>query len=225
MFSKRDVAGSFGLYNLAIRLCHLRSRHIHAIEKRQFFVLNTLEHIRLAQACTELKMSLLKFNTKSILVVAVVSAVGGSAFAETDMCSEGVVYTTDAGREVTFVDAAPDGVSIGDKRIGKKDILDADGLKVGVFRWVATVVQLGDGDSKPVYTVDKSYEFGDGILFGRSLDNVNSPVGDTSKVSIVSGHTNIHGGVGKYSGVSGVKHHERHSETGRFTYRFDIECN
>lgn len=170
-------------------------------------------------------MSLSNFSASSIFGAAAVLALSGSAFAETDMCSDGVVYTTDAGRQVTFVDAAPDGVSIGDKRIGQKDILDADGEKVGVFRWVATVVQLGDEDSKPVYAVDKSYEFEDGILFGRSLDNVNAPVGDTSKVSIVSGHTNIHGGVGKYSGVSGTKHHERHSETGRFTYHFDVQCN
>ncbi len=116
-------------------------------------------------------------------------------------------------------------MSIGDQRIGQKDMLDDNGEKVGIFRWVATVVQLGEGGGKPIYAVDKSYEFEDGILFGRSLDNVNSPVGDTSKVSIVSGQTAIHSGVGKYAKASGTKHHKRHPDTGRFTYSFEVVCN
>lgn len=170
-------------------------------------------------------MSYLNSSSYSAIALTFMLALTGSASAETDVCAGEKVYTTDAGRQVTFVDAAPEGTSIGDKRIGQKDLLDENGDKVGVFRWIATVVQVGVGESKPVYAVDKFYEFEEGILIGRSLDNVNSPVGDTSKTSIVSGHTSIHGGVGKYSGASGTKRHERHPETGRFTYHFDIDCN
>lgn len=167
-------------------------------------------------------------NWRQVIFPAIISvfAVGSAnvASAETDVCLQGVVHTTDAGRQVTYVDTAPEGTSIGDKRIGQKDILDENGEKVGVFRWIATVVQTKEGNGKPVYAVDKFYEFEDGVLFGRSLDNSHSPVGDTSKVSIVSGHTNIHGGVGRYAGASGSKHHKRHPDTGKFTYFFDIAC-
>lgn len=141
-----------------------------------------------------------------------------------DFCAEKKLYTTDAGRQVTFVDVGAEGASIGDQRVGQKDLLDADGNKVGVFRWVATIVQMGEGEDKPVYRVQKSYELEDGILFGTAIDNVKSPVGDTSMVSIVSGHTSIVGGVGKFANIVGTKHHERHPDTGAFTYHFDIAC-
>ncbi len=169
-------------------------------------------------------MSFPSCSSSYVIVFSIVLALSGGAYAQSDICSQGVVYTTDAGRQVTFIEAAPEGASIGDKRIGQKDILDESGDKIGVFRWIATVIQMGEGDSKPVYAVDKFYEFEDGILFGRSLDNVKSPVGDTSQVSIVSGRTSIHGGVGKYAGASGTKRHERDAETGRFTYHFDVAC-
>jgi len=158
----------------------------------------------------------------AVLAVAAVYLAGPAAAFE--FCSEKTLYTTDAGRQVTFVDVGTEGPSIGDQRIGQKDLLDSAGEKVGVFRWVATIVQMSEGEDKPVYRVKKSYELEDGILFGAAIDNVKSPVGDTSMVSIVSGQTSILGGVGRFANVTGTKRHERHPDTGAFTYHFDIEC-
>lgn len=165
-----------------------------------------------------------KFANRILIAVGLVIGNGAPASADIDICANGIVHTTDAGRQVTFVDTAPEGTSIGDKRVGQKDILNADGDKIGVFRWVATVVHMAEGNGKPVYAVQKFYEFDDGILFGTSLDNVNAQVGDTANVSITSGQTSIHGGVGRYAGATGTKQHKRHPDTGRFTYTFNIEC-
>lgn len=169
-------------------------------------------------------MTLSKTFTRAAVFAAMTVGLSNPASAAFDFCSEKKLYTTDAGRQVTFVDVGAQGPSIGDQRIGQKDLLDSAGEKVGVFRWVATIVQMGEGDDKPIYRVKKSYELEDGILFGTAIDNVKSPVGDTSMVSIVSGQTSILGGVGKFANVTGTKRHERHPETGRFTYHFDIEC-
>lgn len=159
-----------------------------------------------------------------LAVVIIAGSIASPALAQVDVCSGETLHTTDAGRQVSYVDTAPAELSIGDQRIGRKDLLDSDGNKVGVFRWVATVMQLGEGDDKPVYSVQKFYELEDGMLFGSSIDNTKSPVGDTTMPSIVSGQTHVTGGVGRYANVSGVKRHERHADTGDFTFYFEIEC-
>lgn len=169
-------------------------------------------------------MGIAKFCSWAAFFAVATTSFSNPAAAAFDLCAEKTLYTTKAGRQVTFVDSGPEGPTIGDQRIGQKDLLDSAGNKVGVFRWVATIIQMGNGEDKPVYGVQKYYQLEDGILFGTSIDNVKSPVGDTSMVSIVSGRTNIHGGVGKYAHASGTKRHERHADTGKFTYHFDIEC-
>ncbi len=149
----------------------------------------------------------------------------GPSMAQIDVCNDDTVSTTDAGRKVTYVDALPEGLSVGDMRVGQKDMLDSDGNKVGVFRWSATVMETDNGAGKPIYSVRKFYEFEDGVLFGSSLDNTSSPVGDTSIPSIVSGRTSIVGGLGRYVGATGLKRHERHPDSGDFTYYFEIDCH
>jgi len=106
----------------------------------------------------------------------------GAAEASTDKFPPCGTFTIHGSEfEVVPLDLAQEGRTVGDERIGERELKDADGNVVGVFRWVSTVVDTegGDGDdtialNHNVYTLPDGTIHASGQFFFETFMNRNT---------------------------------------------------
>jgi len=92
-------------------------------------------------------------------------AVAGTA-ADLEICDNFSAQSDGSQRHVTFVDHEPEGVSIGDQRVGYRSVIDGDGNEIGEYRWIATVVEIGGSDDQlPATSATGVFNFSDGSIF------------------------------------------------------------
>ncbi len=144
----------------------------------------------------------------------------GAAFA-VDLCGPTTLLGAAEGRQLTFVDHPPTGLSIGDNRVGSRNLLDTDGNAVGRTSWIVTVLETGEGDSLGSGAVTQHFELSNGSIVAhytydarKSLDKTPPTAGQRQFA--------VTGGTGDFRGATGII--EYVLDDGSATYVFDIDC-
>ncbi len=117
-------------------------------------------------------------------------------------CGSFTVFTDETGRVVTFVDHPPDGISVGDQRVGVKTVKDADGNSVGELQWISTVRTVGDGQHQT--SSEGTFIFPAGALFVKRLAASTLVAPDMTDKIAGNGDFIVIGGSGAFQGARGV---------------------
>lgn len=155
-----------------------------------------------------------------------VTPIGVADAAGKKACTSFSVSGDDRGRSIEFVDTGAEGVSVGDRRIGRRTLFDADGNEVGFQMWSITVVDVSEG--KPVaYISDQHDLFTDGSLLMHG-SGANSRVDDTQRVGGTDEtaiETAIVGGTGVYAGARGTSTRSVGNDGATVTTSHNLLCD
>lgn len=122
-----------------------------------------------------------------------------------------------ANKTTDIVDAAPDGDSPGDTRIGMRELVDETGSPIGALHFVSTLIRLGESDDHH-FSGDFQIVLPDGFLIGSTIYQRPNVVNqDTPPLTVV-----LTGGTGAYRDASGILEIGA-GETP--TYSFDLTCD
>lgn len=171
------------------------------------------------------KLTALTLST--VLAVAVTSGAltSGSALAQGQACERLELLSTNADREVHFVDFDGDGPSVGDRRIGHRHLVGQDGTVVADRMWTVTVHEVDDAGEPTVTTSESVTAFPDGTVFSMIDNRDPTNVADETRR-----HSNaqrppqaIIGGTGAYAGATGTVEVIR-GDDNLMTFIFDLDC-
>ncbi|MEO1223001.1 MAG: hypothetical protein AAFX92_02150 [Pseudomonadota bacterium] len=154
-----------------------------------------------------------------------VALTSGSALAQAHACERLELLSTDDHREVHFVDFDGDGPSIGDRRLGHRRLVDADGNVRADRMWTVTVHEVDDA-GEPTMTASESVTaFPDGNVFSRieNRDPANVDDHTTPHSSAQRPPQEIIGGTGAYAGATGTVEVIR-GDDNHMTFIFDLDC-
>lgn len=120
-------------------------------------------------------------------------------------------------KDMAFVDDGEEGVSIGDRRAGWRQLNDRDGNPVGEVHFAVTVTRVAEeGDTvigDYVITLPQGWLTAETLYGRQTAADVSQYSGGAALV--------VTGGVAAYGGVSGVIQIEPGDQP---VYRFDIAC-
>ena len=153
------------------------------------------------------------------LTVLAVFMVSTPAIADEPKCE---VFELIVGEGSTnVIDTGPDGLSIGDSRVGARDLLNADGDVVGELLFNASVVSEKDG----MYRLmgDVHYVFDSGRLHFATVYELPDPSTPDLPKTLPSFEYHATGGVGAFEGVSGSTKTTSHDDGSRKIV-FNISC-
>lgn len=159
----------------------------------------------------------LAFGTCSVLSVV---WPGYPAVAAPETCADFTLTRNNDSRTVKFVDHGPEGVSVGDQRIGYLRLQDETGKDVGELRWIATVVEV---DEKTGETKTSSMNFitlpGGVIHSVRPAESTLAAASSETERNTTGDHIVI-GGSGIFAKASGSM-----SRIGNETHEFKVSCD
>ncbi|MEM9224086.1 MAG: hypothetical protein AAGB11_17020 [Pseudomonadota bacterium] len=140
-------------------------------------------------------------------------------------CAPDALVSLGKSRVVKYYDADPKGVSIGDVRVGKRDLENEDGNSVGELRWRVTPLNAGD-DPDHVALIRRFFMLPEGMIIAEGIYSPQATINDTSKISITDGVSAVLGGTGKYRSASGVMTvtPRADGEPQKNRYVFDVNC-
>lgn len=145
---------------------------------------------------------------------------GSAAFAD---CTPFAAFSDGSERQVNYVDQGPDGLSVGDRRIGYRAVKSSDGAQIGHHSWINTVV-FANPDTGIIRSFeDHVIRFDDGqVFFSVSNELIRLP-SDTAKPSVPDHSGAVTGGTGSYARAQGVV--DVSFEGTAIEYGFDINCD
>lgn len=125
--------------------------------------------------------------------------------------------------ENTAIDTGAQGESLGDERIGSRELADSDGNVVGKLRWVDTLVGVDEGSEGADFSLAASvYSLPGGNLYGQVLlefTSANDPDEDPRSMMVA-----IVGGTGAYVRSEGQVE-VSFEPGGANTYEFQLYCD
>lgn len=126
-------------------------------------------------------------------------------------------------RNVVFVDADPEGTSVGDRRIGFRQVKSSADESIGEHHWINTVVMV-DADGNPTRSLENHVvRLAAGSLFYSVSNEIVSPSSDTEKPSVADHLGAVTGGTGEFdeaAGSVGISF-----DGNAITYSFMIDCD
>ncbi|MEM7445244.1 MAG: hypothetical protein AAF414_18130 [Pseudomonadota bacterium] len=139
-------------------------------------------------------------------------------------CEDFTVYSDGSMRTVTYVDHLPEGTSIGDQRIGYRSLSESDGNAVGDFRWILTVLEVGESEGDATHTSSTgTITFPEGSIFFVRLASPATDEPAAVDQIIAPNDLAIIGGSGAFEGARGTI--GRDIDGVATTFSFDIECD
>lgn len=149
---------------------------------------------------------------------------GGAAVArdggngETPACDS--FSMTGGEKTIRVFDRDPVGTSIGDLRIGSRELLDAAGKAVGTVYFKSTVATAGGDSGADVLTSEYFVSFADGWIATQSLYEL--PDAQDTSQRAADAVLVVTGGTGTFAGVAGSVTIQSGEPP---TYEFDLSCN
>ena len=124
------------------------------------------------------------------------------------VCEAFTAFSPTDGREVYFTDVDLDGaVSVGDKRVGQRKLLDSAGAEIGKRYWTIAFREIGDKGEAVSRDEETVNVFDSGVIFTTyHIDKPNAMSDYTADVSIPQGSNvmTIVGGTGAFARASGT---------------------
>ena len=148
-----------------------------------------------------------------------------------DTCKRFTLTSTGENRAVAFHDAGEPGVSIGDVRVGARQLIDETGEPAGTYRWYITPIDpLAPPGSSPVSLYRGYFLLPDGMIMTEGVYEPASAVEKTTSVSVTDGERAVVAGTGAYRTLRGymiekvlVRHEEEGKPLGK-TFAFVLNC-
>lgn len=155
-----------------------------------------------------------------LVLSALAFALASPAFAD---CESFEAISDGSQRNVEFVDHGAKGATVGDQRIGFRQVKISGGDMTGEHMWINTVVKL-DEDGNPSRTIeDHVLRFDVGSIFYSVSNALVSPASDTGKPSVGDHFGAVTGGTGAYDSATGSVGIAFDGTA--ITYSFDIDCD
>ncbi|MFC3229308.1 hypothetical protein ACFOGJ_18825 [Marinibaculum pumilum] len=159
----------------------------------------------------------------SLTAIAILGAVLSAPAAADDhgpLCGKVTMGGHD--REVVSLDHGESGATRADVRIGRMELRDADGNRVGDALWHATMVREGKDGMSDAYMGDYAFEDQSGVLFGRFLHvdriDFHNPNHRPKEVEIA-----VLGGTRAYRHARGVVHLDLKVNPPQYMFAVDCE--
>lgn len=164
-----------------------------------------------------------RFLSAIATAVAASAAMPSSALAE---CAPFVAHSPFDQREIHYVDQGEKGPSVGDKTVGRRGLVDADGKPLAGNHWITHMLEVDD-DGVAVRVYQNSVAvFEDGVIFSAGETSYRNPVSALKEKNSYGVDTTVTreiiGGTGAYAGATGTVT----VATGDTdVFQFDITCN
>mgnify|MGYP003695112767 CR=1 FL=1 len=159
----------------------------------------------------------------SIFIATIFSLIGIN-FAQAqivDLTKCGIFNLYIANGDVSYFDIKPEGVSVGDRRVGRYGVIADNGKKIGTFVFTGTIMPPSDSGNFELHAT-AYYQLPNGSLTTAMVYRMV----DASKTSDIPDRQFTYpvvGGTGTFVGARGILRSSKDSK-GRRVHNFDITC-
>ncbi len=168
-------------------------------------------------------------RTATLVIAAALFAPGALAQSSNDegagsACADIVLTSPRDSRVVAYHQIREDGKSLGDLRVGKRDVFDADNNPAGNLHWRIQPTSPTD-DPHAMLVNTRYFILNDGLIITETLMQPRSELQDTSRIAMSNADAVIMGGTGAYEfAVGTVSASVAEDGSGLVTYTFNMEC-
>lgn len=164
-----------------------------------------------------------KFQLFAALIVTAIGFAAASSGlargADTKTCGEFIIYIKNS--KVSFFDIEPEGISTGDRRLGRYDIVDEAGNQLGSFVFTGTIMPPSGNGKHQLHAV-AHYSLESGSISTSMVYEMN----DASNTTTTPDQQFVYpvtGGTGSFAGARGILVSSKDSK-GRRAHTFDLTC-
>ncbi|WP_421724431.1 hypothetical protein [Bauldia sp.] len=157
----------------------------------------------------------------TLAITAVLTGTGAMAQDASVAPHCGTYEVITANRLAEVVDVAPEGVSVGDQRVGSHDLTAADGTVVGKSYWATKVADTSNG----VHTLigDANHVYENGTLHHNFIYQLPDPLKPEIPKDLQSFDYHVIGGTGEFAGAEGTAYYSSDSDGNRII-RLELDC-